>query len=151
MAKKKQSTEPSAHAQMAALKAQLAALQETANAETLAFTESVKEAIAAAALEAPTPCSVTLTWPDAGSEFAIAFKGPGNGRTPPQRRSGGRDPRLPEAGTEVDREYKGETYTLLILDDGVELGGVAYRSVSAAAKALTGNPTNGFAFWGLDS
>lgn len=60
-----------------------------------------------------------------------------------------RDPRLPQPGTCIQRAYKGKVYELKILDAGCELAGVAYRSLTAAAKTLVGCEVNGFLFWGL--
>ena len=60
-----------------------------------------------------------------------------------------RDPRLPSPGTVLLREYRGRELRLAVLDDGYELDGVRYGSLSAAARAVTGSRWNGRLFWGL--
>jgi hypothetical protein len=60
-----------------------------------------------------------------------------------------RDPRLPAVGTIITRTYRGRELRLLVLDDGFELDGVHYRSLSEAARAVTGSRWNGRLFWGL--
>lgn len=60
-----------------------------------------------------------------------------------------RDPRLPAPGSIIVREYRGQTLRLNVLDDGFELGGVHYGSLSEAARVVTGQRWNGPLFWGL--
>ena len=60
-----------------------------------------------------------------------------------------RDPRLPAPGTVITRTYRGRELRLLVLDDGFELDGVHYRSLSEAARAVTGSRWNGRLFFGL--
>jgi hypothetical protein len=60
-----------------------------------------------------------------------------------------RDPRLPASGSAIVREYRGQTLRLNVLDDGFELGGVHYDSLSEAARVVTGQRWNGPLFWGL--
>ena len=60
-----------------------------------------------------------------------------------------RDPRLPSPGTVITRAYRGRELRLLVLDDGFELEDVHYRSLSEAARAVTGSRWNGRLFWGL--
>ncbi len=60
-----------------------------------------------------------------------------------------RDPRLPVPGTVITRTYRGRELRLLVLEDGFELDGVHYRSLSEAARAVTGSKWNGRLFWGL--
>ncbi len=78
----------------------------------------------------------------------------GNG-VPPARdhdqhqHRGHRDPRLPSPGTVIVREYKGRELRLTVLDDGYELDGTCYGSLSQAARAATGSRWNGPLFWGL--
>jgi len=64
---------------------------------------------------------------------------------PPPRR----DPRLPVPGTVIVRDYRGRQLRLTVLDDGYELDGVRYGSLTEAAKAATGSHWNGRLFWGL--
>ncbi len=62
----------------------------------------------------------------------------------------------PEVGRTFQHRYKGEMYTLTVVetDDGIgyELMGTVYRSPTAAAHALVGpnQPTNGRKFWHID-
>lgn len=61
-----------------------------------------------------------------------------------------RDPRLPAVGASLDRPYKGKTVTLKFLDDGVEVDGKTFTSLSAAARHVTGAASiNGFLWAGL--
>ena len=60
---------------------------------------------------------------------------------------------LPPAGTVLQGKFKGETYTAIIVEaEGstarrIRLGDDLYRPLSAAAKAITGHPINGWRFW----
>jgi len=60
-----------------------------------------------------------------------------------------RDPRLPSPGSTIVRGYRGQTLRLNVLDDGFELDGVHYGSLSEAARVVTGQRWNGPLFWGL--
>ena len=60
-----------------------------------------------------------------------------------------RDPRLPSPGSTIVRECRGRTLRLNVLDDGFELDGSHYDSLSEAARAATGAHWNGRLFWGL--
>jgi hypothetical protein len=61
----------------------------------------------------------------------------------------GRDPRLPAAGTTLERRYQGKLVTVTVLDDCFDYNGKAYRSLSAIAFEVTGTRWNGFHFFGL--
>mgnify|MGYP001614533729 CR=1 FL=1 len=61
----------------------------------------------------------------------------------------GRDPRLPAAGTELRRKYKGADYQVRVLETGVEYDGKVYASISAAGAAIVDGTCNGFVFFGL--
>lgn len=67
-------------------------------------------------------------------------------KTPPAK---DRDPRLPAAGTLINRPYKGVTHEVKVLEDAFEYGGARHRSLSAIAKSITGQQTNGFLWFGL--
>jgi hypothetical protein len=60
-----------------------------------------------------------------------------------------RDPRLPSPGTVITRSYRGRELRLLVLDEGYELDGVHYGSLTEAARAVTGSHWGGPLFWGL--
>ena len=60
-----------------------------------------------------------------------------------------REPGDPLPGTTITRKYKGRELRLQVLDDGFELEGVKYASLSAAAFAATGSRWNGRLFWGM--
>jgi DUF2924 family protein len=55
----------------------------------------------------------------------------------------------PAPGTSLTREYHGKTIAVRVLDDGFEWEGERYRSLSAVAKAITGNHCSGRAFFGI--
>jgi hypothetical protein len=56
---------------------------------------------------------------------------------------------LPPPGTVIVREYKGESLRVTVLPDGFEHEGERYKSLSAVAKAVTGQHINGRAFFGI--
>jgi len=70
-------------------------------------------------------------------------------RTPKTTKAKGRDPRLPAVGTILKVIHKGKPAAMKVLEDGFEMSGNHYKSISAAAMAITGRSTNGFLFWGL--
>lgn len=61
-----------------------------------------------------------------------------------------RDPRLPAPGATIPREYKGKVLKVKYLEDGVEVDGKKFDTLSAAARHVTGAASiNGFLFFGL--
>lgn len=61
-----------------------------------------------------------------------------------------RDSRLPEAGTVLEREYKGKTVRVLVKPDGFEWEGKTFRSISMAVREACGF-RGGFGFFRLGS
>jgi len=61
----------------------------------------------------------------------------------------GRDPRVPETGTMLERQYEGQTVRVKVLKDGFEYEGKHYVSLSSIASAVTGTRWNGFSFFRL--
>jgi hypothetical protein len=59
------------------------------------------------------------------------------------------DDRLPPPGTVLTRVYKGETLQIKVLPQGFEFQGEVYKSLSAIAKAITGQHCNGYLFFRL--
>src|SRR5579862_7591595 len=59
------------------------------------------------------------------------------------------DDRLPLPGTILTREYKGAVVQVQVLPNGFEYAGAVYKSLSAVAKAVTGQHVNGYAFFKL--
>ena len=57
----------------------------------------------------------------------------------------------PMPGTQLTRRYKGRTVVVTVLTDGYEHEGVKYKSLSAAAKAITGTHISGHAFFRLNN
>ena len=57
--------------------------------------------------------------------------------------------RLPLPGTILTRDYKGTMIQVQVLPNGFEYQGEVYKSLSAVAKAVTGQHVNGFAFFRL--
>jgi hypothetical protein len=66
---------------------------------------------------------------------------------PKQRHAAGQDLRLPLAGTELSREYRGRTIRVKVLEDSFEYEGEKFASLSAIASLVTGTRWNGFAFF----
>jgi hypothetical protein len=62
----------------------------------------------------------------------------------------GHDPRLPPPGSVITRRYKGRDVQVLILADGFSYQGQTFPSLSAVAKAVTGQHQNGFLFFKLN-
>jgi hypothetical protein len=60
-----------------------------------------------------------------------------------------RAPKGPAVGTTIAREWRGQQITVRVVEGGFEWNGVAYRSLSAVAKAITGTHWNGRLFFGL--
>jgi len=61
---------------------------------------------------------------------------------------------LPSEGTTLTATYKGQPHTAVIVvakdrpaGRAVECGDQLFASLSAAAKGVTGHPTNGWLFW----
>jgi hypothetical protein len=60
-----------------------------------------------------------------------------------------RDPRLPAAGTLLQRSYRDRCIEVRVLDKGFTYNGKTYSSLSAIAQHVTGTRWNGFLFFGL--
>jgi hypothetical protein len=60
-----------------------------------------------------------------------------------------RDQRLPKQGSVLVRHYKGLALTVRVEADGFTWNGATYRSLSAVAKAITGQHWSGPLFFGL--
>ena len=52
-------------------------------------------------------------------------------------------------GTQMIRQWQNTTHTVTALGEGFEWNGRTYKSLSAAANAITGTNWNGFAFFGI--
>jgi len=64
--------------------------------------------------------------------------------------NGTRDPRLPQPGTLLTREYKGGVHVVKVLADAFEYDGRQYKSLSKIASEIAGTRWNGYTFFGLD-
>lgn len=53
------------------------------------------------------------------------------------------------AGTQLTREWQGQTYTIMVEEAGFRWDGVLFPSLSAVATAITGTRWNGPKFFGL--
>ena len=60
-------------------------------------------------------------------------------------------PRRPELkpGTRLVREWQGQTYEVLVLDEGFSWQGTQHRSLSAIARKITGTAWSGPLFFGV--
>lgn len=54
-------------------------------------------------------------------------------------------------GTVITRQYKGKLFEVRVLEDGFELDGQRFRSLSAVAKCVTGAHWNGKLFFRVQS
>ena len=61
-----------------------------------------------------------------------------------------RDPRLPAPGTRLNREFRGQTVSVEVLEKGFRYQECVYRSLSAVARHVTGVQWNGFSFFRCD-
>lgn len=59
------------------------------------------------------------------------------------------DPRNPVIGTRLVREWDGVEHTVTVMKDGFDWEGRRFKSLSAAARAITGTQWNGYRFFGL--
>jgi Protein of unknown function (DUF2924) len=59
------------------------------------------------------------------------------------------DRRLPPPGSDIRRNYKGQTILVRVLESGFEFEGEVFKSLSAVAKKITGQHCNGFHFFRL--
>ena len=60
------------------------------------------------------------------------------------------DSRLPMPGAILTKVYKGQKIEVTVLTDGFLFLGRHFRSLSAVARAVSGQHCNGFAFFGLN-
>jgi hypothetical protein len=67
------------------------------------------------------------------------------------RRSKGRSPQLPIAGTRLIREWQGIEHCVTVRGNDFEYQGHPYKSLSAIAREITGVRWNGWVFFGLKS
>jgi hypothetical protein len=58
-------------------------------------------------------------------------------------------PRKLTPGTRLVRDWRGQGHTVIVLGDGFEYDGKHWKSLTAIAKAITGNHWNGPLFFGL--
>ena len=68
-----------------------------------------------------------------------------------ESRPHGTDARLPQPGTVLVREFRGQRITVRVVADGFDYDGRFYRSLSAIAEKATGTSWNGYQFFGLTS
>ena len=70
----------------------------------------------------------------------------------PSSSTAGKAPRVTVSpGTQLVREWNGQTHSVLVLADGVEWRGQKYRSLSVVAREITGAHWSGPRFFGLTS
>jgi hypothetical protein len=66
------------------------------------------------------------------------------------RAASARDPRLPPAGTVLERAFGGRTHQVTVLEQGFEYAGTTWRSLSAIARSIAGGTSwNGLLFFKL--
>jgi hypothetical protein len=74
----------------------------------------------------------------------------GESKRAQHREPGQRDPRLPKAGTVLERMYKNRKLLVTVAEDHFEFEGKPYRSLSALAQAITGaKAINGYLWFQL--
>ena len=55
----------------------------------------------------------------------------------------------PIAGAKIVKEYKGNVYEIMVVEDGFSYAGIVYKSLSAIATKITGTKWNGLKFFGV--
>jgi hypothetical protein len=60
-----------------------------------------------------------------------------------------RDPRIPPAGTTIERMYRGRIISVRVLENGFEYDSHQYESLSSIASTVAGTRWNGFSFFRL--
>jgi len=68
-------------------------------------------------------------------------------RTLRSRSKPSRDERLPEPGSVLQREYKGQLILVQVLPNGFQYQDRFFKSLSAIARQATGTPWNGYEFF----
>ncbi len=68
-------------------------------------------------------------------------------KTQEKNRTGERDTRLPIPGAIIRKEYKGQVLEVKVREKGFEYQGQVDRTLSAVAKAVTGDHWNGYLFF----
>lgn len=66
---------------------------------------------------------------------------------PGKNKANGRDTRLPIPGAIIRKDYKGQVLEVKVLEKGFEYQGQTYKTLSAVAKAVTGDHWNGYLFF----
>jgi len=129
---------------MGAKKSKTSKTKRTTNEKALAL---VAEKLNARA-KAKAPKAKRLPGPEKALGAAIAPVPPE--KPAPVEKIRPRDPRVPPAGTTLERVYKGKTLFVEVLDRGFRLAGVDYHSATALASAVTGaKAINGMLWLGL--
>jgi hypothetical protein len=82
-----------------------------------------------------------------GEPAPVVVKTPAKKKPAPRRKP--QKPDLPLPGTTLVRNWRGKDLELKVLEDGFELDGVKYRTLTAAAEAITGAHWSGALFFGL--
>ncbi len=72
-----------------------------------------------------------------------------NAPVPGKKKTLSRDRRLPIPGAIIRKAYKGTTVEVKALETGFEYDGKVYRTLSAVAKAITGDHWNGYKFFAI--
>jgi len=65
-------------------------------------------------------------------------------------RGGPKDPRVPDAGTWLTREFQGQNVSVEVLERGFRYQEREYKSLSAIARQVTGVQWNGYEFFRLN-
>ena len=68
-------------------------------------------------------------------------------KTKGERKTSDRDSRLPIPGAIIRKEYKGQILEVKVLEKGFEYQGQVFKTLSAVAKAITGDHWNGYLFF----
>ena len=91
----------------------------------------------------------TRSWLEKRIAWKVQAQGAATGESQTAVPHRPRKPGEPAVGTTIVRRWHGKDLHIHVVDGGYEYDDVVYRSLSAAALAVTGAHWNGRLFWGV--
>lgn len=79
----------------------------------------------------------------------LRLAAPSSSATQASERAAPRDRRLPPPGSLLTRTYKGRQIQVQVLAEGFDFEGRVFTSLTAVARAVSGQHANGYLFFGL--
>lgn len=120
--------------------------RETSSRNTVSLRSQIKKKLTEnAAAEAATATSAKPK----RAKRAEGEPKPARAKRAPKGRHVRADPRLPDVGTTLVRDFKDKRYEIVVIEDGFRYDGERYTSLSTIAKLITGISWNGWSFFKL--